>query len=288
MSWHHNNPLSLSGSCLRHRCHDQECFLCDDGHWQGGPGLQVPEEHDLGAGAGDVTAGHGGPGQDAALLCVMSPWLHSVRVDPVVIMQPSDLPPPGLRWPAHSDNCSLKIFYGVHFPVGVRTRSRNVVQAPRQPHGKCSPELEESGWVWKVSHSQFSFQYPSRGGVWIRMTCHRLLCFRWCVAEPCYQYQWVVRDGDVFCQRSDGLRVDSKTALYFSLINKIMFSISSTRPTLWEQKEWDLGRGRSKKCRQQTGEPRNIVPESSVVLTSPHFVNDTLNSHDLVSSFRYL
>ena len=58
------------------------------------------------------------------------------------------------------------------------------------------------------------------------MACHRLLCFRWCVAEPCYQYQWVVRDGDVFCQRSDGLRVDSKTALYFSLINKIMFSIS--------------------------------------------------------------
>ena len=115
---------------------------------------------------------------------------------------------------------------------------------------------------------------------------HRLLCFfRWCVAEPCYQYQWVVRDGDVFCQRSDGLRVDSKTALYFSLINKIMFSISSTRPTLWEQKEWDLGRGRSKKCRQQTGEPRNIVTESSVVLTSPRFVNNTLNSHDLVSSF---
>ena len=43
------------------------------------------------------------------------------------------------------DNCSLKIFYDVHFPVGVRTRSRNVVQAPRQPHGKCSPELKESG-----------------------------------------------------------------------------------------------------------------------------------------------
>merc|ERR1719410_2766020 len=31
---------------------------------------------------------------------------------------------------------------------------------------------------------------------------------RWCEAAACYQYQWVVRDGDVFCQRSDGLRVD--------------------------------------------------------------------------------
>ena len=117
-----------------------------------------------------------------------------------------------------------------------------------------------------------SVQYPSRG---VRIGMFNRLYFRWCVAEPCYQYQWVVRDGDVFCQRSDGLRVDSKTVLYFSLINKIMFSISSTRPTLWEQKRMGSGKGRSKKCRQQTGEPRNIVTESSVVLTSPCFENDT-------------
>ena len=115
------------------------------------------------------------------------------------------------------------------------------------------------------------------------LECLNRLYFRWCVAQPCYQYQWVVRDGDVFCQRSDGLRVDSKTVLYFPLINKIMFSISSTRPTLWEQKEWDLGRGRSKKCRQQTGEPRNIVTESSVVLTSPCFVNNTQHIYRLPS-----
>ena len=106
-------------------------------------------------------------------------------------------------------------------------------------------------------------EYPSRVSIGMRNV--HPLCFRWCVAEPCYQYQWVVRDGDVFCQRSDGLRVDSKTALYFPLINKIMFSISSTRQTLWEQKEpgiWEA-RGRSKTCRQQTGEPRNIVTETS-------------------------
>jgi hypothetical protein len=30
------------------------------------------------------------------------------------------------------------------------------------------------------------------------------------VADPCYRFQWVVLNGDVFCQRSDGTRVESK------------------------------------------------------------------------------
>ena len=64
-----------------------------------------------------------------------------------------------------------------HLSTGLRTRSRRVVQAARQPHGLCSPPLHQTGW---------------------------------CLASPCYTFQWVVRDGDVFCQRSDGLRVESK------------------------------------------------------------------------------
>ena len=70
--------------------------------------------------------------------CTVSEWSHwSVCSHQTCL--------PLLSGDQSSDNCSLKIFYDVHFPVGVRTRSRNVVQAPRQPHGKCSPELEESG-----------------------------------------------------------------------------------------------------------------------------------------------
>ena len=64
-----------------------------------------------------------------------------------------------------------------HLSSGLRTRSRQVVQAARQPHGVCSPLLQQTGW---------------------------------CLASPCFTFQWVVRDGDVFCQRSDGLRVESK------------------------------------------------------------------------------
>ena len=61
--------------------------------------------------------------------------------------------------------------------TGLRARSRRVVQAARQPHGVCSPLLHQTGF---------------------------------CLASPCFKYQWVVRDGDVFCQRSDGVRVESK------------------------------------------------------------------------------
>ena len=68
---------------------------------------------------------------------------------------------------------------------------------------------------------------------------------RWCEAAACYQYQWVVRDGDVFCQRSDGLRVDSKTVLFHSLINKIMFSISSHN-FMGAKRTWGRMEGRMK------------------------------------------
>lgn len=60
--------------------------------------------------------------------------------------------------------------------IGVRKRTRRIVQSARVPHGKCSPHLLETGS---------------------------------CLATACYQFQWMVRDGDVFCQRSDGLRVES-------------------------------------------------------------------------------
>jgi len=60
--------------------------------------------------------------------------------------------------------------------VGVQTRSRSVVQNARGLHGTCSPNLTKS---------------------------------RWCIAGPCFKFHWVVLNGDVFCQRSDGVRVTS-------------------------------------------------------------------------------
>jgi len=63
-----------------------------------------------------------------------------------------------------------------HTSLGSSVRSRSIVQPPVPPHGLCPPHMEES---------------------------------RACLANPCYQYQWVVRGGDVYCQRSDGLRVEA-------------------------------------------------------------------------------
>ena len=77
---------------------------------------------------------------------------------------------------------------------------------------------------------------------------------RWCEAAACYQYQWVVRDGDVFCQRSDGLRVDSKTVLFHSLINKIMFSISSHN-FMGAKRTWGRMEGRMKASVRSTKTP---------------------------------
>ena len=40
---------------------------------------------------------------------------------------------------------------------------------------------------------------------------------RWCISAPCYRFHWLVLNGDVFCQRSDGVRVNSKYDLSVSL-----------------------------------------------------------------------
>lgn len=60
--------------------------------------------------------------------------------------------------------------------VGEQSRNRRVVQSEIGPHGICPPHLSET---------------------------------RPCLATSCYRFQWVVRNGDVFCQRSDGTRVES-------------------------------------------------------------------------------
>ena len=54
-----------------------------------------------------------------------------------------------------------------------------MTQAASLPHGLCPPALEEG---------------------------------RPCPAPPCHTFQWLVREGDVFCQRSDGLRVESESS----------------------------------------------------------------------------
>ena len=90
------------------------------------------------------------------------------------------------------------------FLVGLRKRTRRIVQSATPPHGKCPPHLLETGLVWKPLH----------------LTIFMNILFRPCLAPACYQFQWMVRDGDVFCQRSDGLPVKSK----WNLENKITWS----------------------------------------------------------------
>ena len=68
--------------------------------------------------------------------------------------------------------------------AGVRSRVRVVVQAARPPHGLCPAQLQEEDN---------------------------------CNAPPCYRYGWVVRQGEVFCQRSDGARVQGG---YYTLGNR--------------------------------------------------------------------
>ena len=130
---------------------------------------------------------------------------------------------------------------------------------------------KRQGELWHVWHVPLLQRYD---------TC---LYFSWCAAPACYQYQWVVRDGDVFCQRSDGLRVDSKKYFYSFLWLEIILSISSIPKVYGSKKNGSEERGRSKIRGECILQCNNIVIN---VQTSPCPGNKVMYLHFFSKLYR--